>query len=86
MKNIGTYPNLRMRRNRKADWIRRLISEHNLSANDLILPLFVKEGVKKSKLNDKKLRNIKNNQASSKLTSPVAMGLFAVLFTSLSNL
>ena len=47
MKNIGTYPNLRMRRNRKADWIRRLISEHNLSANDLILPLFVKEGVKK---------------------------------------
>ena len=47
MKNIGTYPNLRMRRNRKADWIRRLVSEHNLSANDLILPLFVKEGVKK---------------------------------------
>ena len=46
----------------------------------------VKEGVKKSKLNDKKLRNKKNNQASSKLTSPVAMGLFAVLFTSLSNL
>ena len=36
-----------MRRNRKADWIRRLVSEHNLSANDLILPLFVKEGVKK---------------------------------------
>ena len=47
MKNIGTYPALRMRRNRKADWIRRLVSEHNLSANDLILPLFVKEGVKK---------------------------------------
>lgn len=47
MKNIGTYPSLRMRRNRKADWIRRLVSEHNLSANDLILPLFVKEGVKK---------------------------------------
>ena len=36
-----------MRRNRKADWIRRLVSEHNLSANDLILPLFVKEGIKK---------------------------------------
>lgn len=47
MKNIGTYPNLRMRRNRKADWIRRLVSEHNLSANDLILPLFIKEGQKK---------------------------------------
>ena len=47
MKNIGAYPSLRMRRNRKGDWIRRLVSEHNLSANDLILPLFVKEGVKK---------------------------------------
>jgi porphobilinogen synthase len=47
MKNIGTYPSLRMRRNRKSDWIRRLVSEHNLSASDLILPLFVKEGLKK---------------------------------------
>ena len=47
MKYIGTYPNLRMRRNRKADWVRRLVSEHNLSANDLILPLFVKDGNKK---------------------------------------
>ena len=33
-----------MRRNRKADWIRRLVSEYNLSVNDLILPLFVKDG------------------------------------------
>jgi len=47
MKIIGSYPALRMRRNRKADWIRRLISEHNLSVNDLILPLFVKDGSKK---------------------------------------
>ena len=39
MKIIGTYPALRMRRNRKEDWIRRLVSEHNLSVNDLILPL-----------------------------------------------
>ena len=51
MKNIGTYPSLRMRRNRKADWIRRLVSEHNLSTNDLILPLFVKEGFKKKRKN-----------------------------------
>jgi len=36
-----------MRRNRKTDWIRRLVSEHNLSVNDLILPLFVKDGSKK---------------------------------------
>jgi len=47
MKSIGTYPNLRMRRNRKADWVRRLVSEHNLSADDLILPIFVKDGNKK---------------------------------------
>tara|TARA_B110000305_G_scaffold240490_1_gene311259 strand:+ start:1183 stop:2175 length:993 start_codon:yes stop_codon:yes gene_type:complete len=47
MKIIGTYPALRMRRNRKADWIRRLVSEHNLSPSDLILPLFVKDGNKK---------------------------------------
>ncbi len=47
MKIIGKYPALRMRRSRKADWIRRLVSEHNLSASDLILPLFVKNGDKK---------------------------------------
>ena len=47
IKIIGTYPALRMRRSRKADWIRRLISEHNLSISDLILPLFVKDGNQK---------------------------------------
>ena len=47
MKIIGAYPALRMRRNRKEDWIRRLVSEHNLSVSDLILPLFVKDGDKK---------------------------------------
>ena len=47
MKIIGTYPALRLRRNRKADWIRRLVSEHNLSASDLILPLFIKDGNKR---------------------------------------
>ena len=47
MKIIGKYPALRMRRSRKADWMRRLVSEHNLSASDLILPLFVKNGDKK---------------------------------------
>jgi len=47
MRILGSYPSLRMRRNRKSDWIRRLVSEHNLSTNDLILPLFVREGTKK---------------------------------------
>ncbi len=33
-----------MRRNRSADWVRRLTSESSLSANDLIWPMFVQEG------------------------------------------
>jgi porphobilinogen synthase len=33
-----------MRRNRKADWSRRLVSENTLSPNDLIWPLFLVEG------------------------------------------
>ena len=43
----GKYPNLRLRRNRKSDWTRRLVSENTLSVNDLILPLFVIEGKNK---------------------------------------
>ena len=44
MKNIGSYPNVRLRRNRKADWSRRLVRENTLSSNDLIWPIFIKEG------------------------------------------
>jgi len=40
----GKYPNLRLRRNRKNDWSRRLVQENNLSVNDLILPIFIIEG------------------------------------------
>ena len=36
-----------MRRSRKANWSRRLISENNLSVNDLVLPIFVIEGKNK---------------------------------------
>ena len=43
----GKYPNLRLRRNRKADWTRRLVEESNLSSNDLILPIFLIEGKNK---------------------------------------
>ena len=42
----GKYPNLRLRRNRKTDWSRRLTQENNLSPNDLILPIFVVDGKK----------------------------------------
>ena len=44
MKNIGCYPNVRLRRNRKKDWTRRLVQESNLSTNDLIWPIFIREG------------------------------------------
>ena len=40
----GKYPNLRMRRNRQTNWVRRLVEEHNLSTSDLILPIFLVEG------------------------------------------
>ena len=44
MKNIGKYPTVRLRRNRKTEWSRRLVSESNLSTNDLIWPIFIREG------------------------------------------
>src|SRR5579871_3341972 len=37
----------RPRRNRKAEWARRLVREHVLTANDLIWPLFLIEGEKR---------------------------------------
>jgi porphobilinogen synthase len=37
----------RPRRNRKAEWARRLVSEHVLTANDLIWPLFLIDGENK---------------------------------------
>ena len=47
----GKYPSLRLRRNRKYSWTRRLIRENNLSTSDLILPIFLTDGKnKKSKI------------------------------------
>ena len=47
MRILGSYPSLRLRRNRKYDWSRRLVEENNLTVNDLILPIFVTDGKKK---------------------------------------
>ncbi len=47
MKIVGKYPNTRLRRVRNSSWIRRLVSENDLSINDLILPIFVREGKNK---------------------------------------
>ena len=43
----GKFPALRLRRNRKFEWTRRLIQESSLSTNDLILPIFLTEGKNK---------------------------------------
>ena len=47
MKIAGKFPNVRLRRVRNSAWIRRLISENDLSINDLILPIFVRDGKNK---------------------------------------
>jgi porphobilinogen synthase len=43
----GKFPNLRLRRSRKYAWSRRLVEENSLSANDLILPIFLTDGKNK---------------------------------------
>ena len=47
MKIAGKFPNIRLRRVRNSPWMRRLISENNISINDLILPIFVRDGKNK---------------------------------------
>ena len=47
MKILGKFPTTRLRRVRNSKWIRKLISENQLSANDLILPIFVRDGKNK---------------------------------------
>ena len=38
---LGAYPRLRMRRNRRDDWTRRMVAEHVLTPGDFIWPVFV---------------------------------------------
>ena len=40
----GAYPRVRMRRSRRHEWTRRLVSENSLEVADLIWPAFVHEG------------------------------------------
>ena len=44
----GKFPALRLRRNRKFEWTRRLIRESSLSTSDLILPVFLIDGRNKN--------------------------------------
>ena len=43
----GKYPSLRLRRNRKYSWTRKLIQENTLSPSDFILPIFLIDGSNK---------------------------------------
>ena len=48
MKLYGNFPAVRMRRMRRDEFTRRLMREHVLTTNDLIYPVFVMEGAKKT--------------------------------------
>ena len=41
---VGTFPQTRMRRNRRFDWSRRLVRENVVTPDDLIWPVFVCDG------------------------------------------
>lgn len=41
---MRTFPYSRLRRVRKAPWVRNLVAEHSFTAHDLILPMFIIEG------------------------------------------
>ena len=50
--SINSYPRVRMRRNRMYKFSRRLVSENNLTVDDLIYPIFITYGLnKKEKIN-----------------------------------
>ena len=42
--SLGRFPDRRMRRSRRDDFSRRLVRESRLATEDLILPVFVREG------------------------------------------
>lgn len=44
--NLGRFPERRMRRARRDDFSRRLVRESRVSVDDLILPVFVREGTR----------------------------------------
>ena len=45
MNILGSFPERRMRRNRRTEFARRLVQENVLTTNDLIYPVFIQEGV-----------------------------------------
>ncbi|MSP95502.1 MAG: porphobilinogen synthase, partial [Alphaproteobacteria bacterium] len=47
MSPASSFPSLRMRRLRRHDWTRRLVSENKVTAADFIWPLFLIDGKKR---------------------------------------
>jgi porphobilinogen synthase len=45
---LAAFPRLRMRRNRRDAWTRRLVAENALSVDDLIWPVFVMDGARRT--------------------------------------
>ena len=45
--SLNSYPRIRMRRNRMFEFSRRLVSENNLTVDDLIYPIFITYGTNK---------------------------------------
>jgi porphobilinogen synthase len=41
---FGNFPEVRLRRNRYLPWTRRMLAENSLTVNDLVQPLFIKDG------------------------------------------
>ena len=48
MNILGSFPQRRMRRNRRDEFSRRLVREHRLTIDDLIYPVFVIDGKRRS--------------------------------------
>ena len=45
---MRAFPQTRMRRNREKEFVRRLVRENQLSADDLIYPMFIIDGDKQA--------------------------------------
>jgi len=49
--SLNSYPRIRMRRNRMSEFSRRLVSENNITVDDLIYPIFITYGSNKKRKN-----------------------------------
>ena len=88
----GKYPSLRLRRNRKYSWSRKLIQENTLSPSDFILPIFLIDGSNKkesilkfSTLKIIKKTNAKNNLIRKHIPFLLVIIVFSLIIIALAN-